>query len=272
MMNKKPFLYKLGSLLLGPIYKLYYNPKIINKEYLNVDGAKLIVGNHIHLFDQCNTIISTKEFITFLAKKEYFDSKKTKWFFSSVGCIPVDRTKKDDSATSKALSILKDNGSIGLFPEGTRNALKESRLSTVYKEYEFSIPYEEFVTKMKGVKASQVDKMINLLNNKLISEIEFKDNIYNPDEFLKKLIKNKTITKDEYYDSLLLEFKFGAVSMAKKEDAYIVPTVITGNYCFRSKDLVIRFGKPFKITDMDLEDANKLLRDKMIELLKQNLE
>lgn len=269
-MSKKPILYRIGSIILGPIYKFYYNPKIIDKEKLHINGAKLIVGNHIHLFDQCNTIISTKEFITFMAKKEYFDSASTRWFFSSVGCIPVDRSRKDDDATNKALSVLSEYSAIGLFPEGTRNALKESRLKELYEEYKIDDDYKTFVKRMKHVKSSQVDKMINLLNSRCISALDFTKNIYDPDSYLKKLIGLDIITEDEYYDSNLLEFKFGAVSMAKKEDAYLIPTVITGHYKFRSKDLIVRFGDPFKITDMDLEDANKLLRDKMLELIKEN--
>lgn len=271
MMNKKPFLYKVGAFLLGPIYKLYYNPKIYGRENLSIPETKVIAGNHIHLFDQCNTIISTKEFITFLAKKEYFDSKMTRWFFSSVGCIPVDRSKKDDNATSKALSVLEESGSIGLFPEGTRNALKEERIKSLYKEYKFEIDYKVFTSRLKNVKSSQVDKLIQLFNSNIISAQILKSNIYNPDEYLKNAMNLGIITEDEYYDSLMLEFKFGAVSMAKKSDAYIIPTVVTGEYKFRSKNLTVRFGTPFKITNMDLEDANKLLREKMIELLKDNL-
>lgn len=41
--------------------------------------------------------------------------------------------------------------------------------------------------------------------------------------------------------------------MAKKTDAYLVPFGITGDYTFRSKNLVIRYGKPFKVTDMDIK-------------------
>lgn len=118
-----------------------------------------------------------------MAKREYFDNKKTAWFFKHTGCISVDRSKKDSEAVEQALNVLKDGGAIGLFPEGTRN---------------------------------------------------------------------KT-------DQLLLPFKFGAVSMAKKMDAYLVPFAITGDYKFRSKNLTIRYEKPFKVTNMDLESANKKL-------------
>ncbi|MCI9234003.1 MAG: 1-acyl-sn-glycerol-3-phosphate acyltransferase [Bacilli bacterium] len=195
-MNKKvPFLYKFGKLILGPIFKWYYHPTIIGAENIPKSGSILIVGNHKHLYDQCLTIIATKRGIHYMAKKEYFDDKKVAWFFKGTGCISVDRSKKDENSKALALSVLKDGGAVGLFPEGTRNKTNE----------------------------------------------------------------------------FLLPFKFGAVSMAEKTDSYLVPFGITGDYVFRSKNLVIRYGKPFKVGDMKLEEANQLLHDEVEALMKQNL-
>ena len=75
--------------------------------------------------------------------------------------------------------------------------------------------------------------------------------------------RNKTKEK-------LLPFKFGAVSMAKKTDAYILPVGIIGEYRFRSKDLTIKIGKPFKVGDMTLEEANDLLKNKILELIESD--
>ncbi len=69
----------------------------------------------------------------------------------------------------------------------------------------------------------------------------------------------------------LLPFKFGCVSMAKKSDAYIVPIGITGDYKFRSKNLVYRIGKPFKVTNMELPEANKRLEKAIGDLMKKSL-
>ena len=117
--------FKLCRAILGPIFKWYYKPTIINKEVIPKEGPILIVGNHIHLFDQCLAIISTKRVIHYMAKKEYWDSKKTAWFFNLAGCIPVNRQIKDDNAKNTAIEVLKKGGAIGLFPEGTRNRTNE---------------------------------------------------------------------------------------------------------------------------------------------------
>jgi len=194
MMNKNPFGYKLFKLILGPIFKFYYNPKVIGKENIPEDGSILVVGNHIHLMDQCVPILSTKRVINYMAKKEYFDNKKVAWFFKSAGCIRVDRSKKDENAVSTALEVLENGGAIGLFPEGTRNKTKD----------------------------------------------------------------------------LLLPFKFGAVSMANKTDSYLVPFGISGKYKFRSKNLVVEFGKPFKVKNNDLESANKKLEKEIRNLILKN--
>lgn len=72
-------------------------------------------------------------------------------------------------------------------------------------------------------------------------------------------------------NAFLLPFKFGCVSMAKKTDSYIVPFAVTGDYKFRSKNLVYRIGKPFKVTNMELADANKRLFKAIGDLKRKSL-
>lgn len=80
--------------------------------------------------------------------------------------------------------------------------------------------------------------------------------------------RNKTLgTKKEV---TLLPFKFGAVSLAKKTNALIVPFGITGDYIGKKGKLTTRIGKPFSVSDMNLEDANELLRKKILELMQKS--
>lgn len=77
--------------------------------------------------------------------------------------------------------------------------------------------------------------------------------------------RNKTIgTKDEVK---LLDFKYGAVSLAKKMNVPIIPFGISGRY--DGSGITTHIGKAFYVNDMELGDANILLRNKILELMQK---
>ena len=264
--TNKMICYKIFRIVLGPIYKFWYNPKITGKENIPKEGRFIIVGNHINIMDQCNVVISTKRDLHYMAKKEYFDNKKVEWFFKSAGCIPVDRSKKDNSATSSAIDVLEQDEALGIFPEGTRNGLKEERIKELHAKYMPNEDYKVFFKSIKNNKTSQINYLEELYEKKDITKKDFINNLTNVDKYLNDLIKRKIITEDDYFDHILLPLKFGAVSMAKKTSSPIVPFVITGDYKFRSKNLIVTIGKPIKPND-DLESANKVLDETMKKMI-----
>ncbi len=245
--------------ILGPIFRFYYNPKILNKENIPEEGPIIIVGNHIHIMDQCPVIVSTNRIINYMAKKEYFEGKFA-WFFRLTGCISVDRTIRDTEAKNEALEVLKNNGAVGLFPEGTRNSLKEEKIKELYKKYNSNnLSYKRYSKLIKRQKTSQINYLEKLADDKKITIDDINNNIFNVDSYLKELVSKKIIKKSDYEESRLLPLKFGTVSMAQKTNATIIPFGIKGTYCFRSKNLTVTFGKPFKINNMELDEANKKL-------------
>lgn len=68
-------------------------------------------------------------------------------------------------------------------------------------------------------------------------------------------------------NDILLPFKFGAVKMASQSGKRIVPCAISGKYKLFRRDVVIRYGEAIDISGMELDVANELLRNKIIELL-----
>ena len=177
--------YNIFKATLGVVFKLYFRPKVINKEVIPKEGPIILCGNHINMLDQCAPILSTKRMVHYMAKKEYFDGKFA-WFFKAAGCISVNRSIHDADAKSQALEVLKNGWALGLFPEGTRNRTEDT----------------------------------------------------------------------------LLPFKMGAVSMAQKTGATIVPFAITGEYKFWNNNLTVTFLEPFKVgKDEDLVEVNEKFRN-----------
>lgn len=67
-------------------------------------------------------------------------------------------------------------------------------------------------------------------------------------------------------NDIILPFKYGAVSFAKKTGAYIVQFTITGKYKLFRRSIKITYGKPYKVTD-DLEIENKKLMNIITKML-----
>ena len=72
-------------------------------------------------------------------------------------------------------------------------------------------------------------------------------------------------------EDLLMPFKFGAVSLAKKNNALVIPVGVSGDYKFRPKNLVARIGEPIDVSEMDLEEANEKLHKAVETLILENL-
>lgn len=70
-----------------------------------------------------------------------------------------------------------------------------------------------------------------------------------------------------YSQDLLLPFKYGTVVLAKRTGAPIVPFSLTGEYKLFRKGLTLTCGEAFTVQDMDIEQAQKTLREKIAALL-----
>lgn len=186
--------FKAFSKILLPLFKLYYNPKLVIEHPIPEEGSIIICSNHKHVMDQCMAAIATERPINYMAKAEYFKGPFA-WFFRATGCICVNRNGHDSEAKSEATQVLSKGGALGLFPEGTRNRT----------------------------------------------------------------------------DNLMGEFKYGAASLACKNNAKIIPVAVTGDYKFRSKNLMSRIGAPISTEGLTVEEVNTLLKKEIANLIAKNL-
>lgn len=115
-------------ILMGPLLTLLGRPKVQGLEYVPDSGAVILASNHLAVADSFYLPLVVKRRITFLAKAEYFTGaglkgKLTKFFYSSTGQVPIDRTDADSAqaALTTAQRILAEGKLLGMYPEGTRS-------------------------------------------------------------------------------------------------------------------------------------------------------
>ncbi|MEU9860253.1 lysophospholipid acyltransferase family protein [Streptomyces sp. NPDC047971] len=114
--------------LLGPLLRLLFRPRIEGLEHIPEEGAAIVAGNHLSFSDHFLMPVVLKRRITFLAKQEYFTGpglkgRLTAAFFRSAGQIPVDRSGKEagKAAIREGLGVLAEGELLGIYPEGTRS-------------------------------------------------------------------------------------------------------------------------------------------------------
>ncbi|MQY37187.1 hypothetical protein SRB17_51910 [Streptomyces sp. RB17] len=122
------FYYLLKYVLLGPLLRLVFRPRIEGLENVPDSGPAIVAGNHLSFSDHFLMPAMLKRRITFLAKAEYFTGpglrgRLTAFFFRSAGQIPVDRSGKEagQAAIREGLRVLGRDELLGIYPEGTRS-------------------------------------------------------------------------------------------------------------------------------------------------------
>ncbi|MGO8875143.1 MAG: lysophospholipid acyltransferase family protein [Acidimicrobiales bacterium] len=114
--------YGLIKAVLSPIFRVLFRVRVHGIENLPMSGGLVIACNHQAFCDSLFLPMVTPRRVTFVAKAEYFESWKTRWFFRAVGQIPMERSggSASQKALGEALEILLAGGCIGIYPEGTR--------------------------------------------------------------------------------------------------------------------------------------------------------
>jgi 1-acyl-sn-glycerol-3-phosphate acyltransferase len=110
--------------ILSTIFFVLWRVKVEGRENIPKKGPVVLAANHQSFCDSFFLPLVVRRKVTFLAKAEYFDSKKTAWFFHAAGQIPIRRG--GGSASERALEtarveVLGKGHILGLYPEGTRS-------------------------------------------------------------------------------------------------------------------------------------------------------
>ena len=193
-MKEKNIVYNLIKPIYTILLKIIFRPKVIGKENIPKDGSLIFAGNHKHAVDPTMVMMSTDRIVHYMAKEELFKGLHG-ILFRQIGLIKIYRGKSNPQAVIEAEKILKAGGTIGIFPEGTRNKGKEE----------------------------------------------------------------------------LLKFRHGAVRIAHKTNSPILPFAIRNKYKIFKKSVIIEFGKPIDVSNMEIEEANEYLKNEVLKLLRNGV-
>lgn len=132
MKEKGNVLYKICKVIYTVLLKILFRPQVYGKENIPQEGALIFAGNHKHAVDPVMVMSSTKRRVHYMAKEELFKGLHGV-LFRKIGLIKVHRGKSSNPiAIIEAEKILENGGTIGIFPEGTRNRSKNELLKFRY--------------------------------------------------------------------------------------------------------------------------------------------
>ena len=121
--------YQLMKLIVAPLLRILFRPRVEGLENIPDDGPAIIASNHLSFSDSFFLPAMMKRRVTFIAKSEYFTTpgvkgKLTAAFFKAVGQLPVDRSGTrgaGEAAIRSGIAVLERGELFGVYPEGTRS-------------------------------------------------------------------------------------------------------------------------------------------------------
>ncbi len=117
-----PVAYWLLKVVLTPVFHLLWRVKVEGREHVPRRGPAVLAANHQSFCDSFFLPLVLRRRVTYVAKAEYFDDRRTAWFFRAAGQIPMHRGGGDASqrALDTATEVLDAGNLLGIYPEGTR--------------------------------------------------------------------------------------------------------------------------------------------------------
>ncbi|MGL5751676.1 MAG: lysophospholipid acyltransferase family protein [Paraclostridium sp.] len=115
--------YDIVTGVLRTFSKIFFKFKVIGIENIPSDGSIILAANHKSNLDPIflASAMHKNRVVTAVAKKELFSIKPLGYILNKINVIPIDRDNPTPSTIKNILKVLRKDGCIGIFPEGTRN-------------------------------------------------------------------------------------------------------------------------------------------------------
>jgi 1-acyl-sn-glycerol-3-phosphate acyltransferase len=122
------FIYVFGHVVLSPIARLLYRPRVIGRRNVPKRGAVILASNHLAFIDSVVIPLTAPRRVQFLAKSYYFEGRGfvgwiRRTFFSGIGAVGVQRGagQAAQEALEQSRRILESGNAFAVYPEGTRS-------------------------------------------------------------------------------------------------------------------------------------------------------
>ena len=114
--------YTAAFVTVGHLIRWLWRIKYLHPERVPGEGPVILAANHRSYLDPPAVALGTprRRPVHYMAKAEMFAQWPGKWVLPAMMSFPVHREAADRTAIKAAISVLSDNGVLGMFPEGTR--------------------------------------------------------------------------------------------------------------------------------------------------------
>lgn len=119
---KSTWFYWLVRAIVLFLVRNIYGLRVSGIEHVPKEGGLLVVSNHITALDPPVLGISFPRVMSFMAKKELFESRLFGLFIRHLHAFPVDRSGNASAAVKESIRRLKKGAVTAIFIQGTRNA------------------------------------------------------------------------------------------------------------------------------------------------------
>ncbi|HUT83495.1 MAG TPA: lysophospholipid acyltransferase family protein [Thermodesulfobacteriota bacterium] len=118
-------LYELLRFIFTMYFRVFHSLEITGKEHIPADGPVILCANHSSYFDSMLVGLCTRRKVRFIIYDVFYHHWFMGPFIRALNSIPVTADGINKEALKKSRAILKNEGVIGIFPEGrlTRTGL-----------------------------------------------------------------------------------------------------------------------------------------------------
>jgi 1-acyl-sn-glycerol-3-phosphate acyltransferase len=115
--------YWFGRSIITPLARVVYRPHIEGRSNVPKTGPVIFASNHLSFIDSIAIPVASPRPVHFLAKSSYFEKPLSRWFFTAIGAVPVQRGAGQAAldALDQQRVLLEGGSTVALYPEGTRS-------------------------------------------------------------------------------------------------------------------------------------------------------